>query len=386
MAKTWRDIRGRPLDSAITGAALAFGGIILANTLAAERPDPVTPRSIAEAQNAVSANPLDVVALRNLAIAFQSHGQASTADALFGFIGERTWRDEPTETWLIEHRLQEGRFQEAFEQADALLRRNIAEPLRERLMRVLIAAAATEPARPALVDRLAEAPWWRPGFLRQLGAAGDLVGARTVLLGLRNGEAPPRPHEYEPYINRRIAAGEYRGAMEDWNALQRHPSRSGLIDPDFIESPDGTPFRWTGVEGVGASGANVRIGQSLAMVIDYDGFSSPTLPGRLLVLPVGRYRLTWRERLEIGPAERLTWQIRCADATPVQASSTIVADQGNWRLIRMEFQVPLQACPAQWLTLAAQPGERRNPVVVAYSGFRLKRDDAPRQASAHPAA
>ena len=320
-------------------------------------------------------DPLSVPALRELGLRLDRDGDLDRADALLSFTGRRTWRDGPTEAWLLRRRLDQDRYREAFESADSLLRRDADGTTRPVLFELLIAAAADPLARPALEHTLAAAPWWRGDFLRALGLQGDAAGAQAVLANLALGATPPSPTEYAPFIDRLVAAGTYGDARIAWLAIARprDPATADVRDGDFAGASDGTPFTWSTATGVGGSsetttapdeGATPR-----ALRVDYDGFSMPQLPTQLLVLPAGRYGLSWRERLDPPAPERLFWRVRCADTNAVLARAPPPA--AGWRDVTMSVETPRFGCAGQWLELVAESGERRAPVTAWYAAFRL---------------
>ena len=322
-------------------------------------------------------DPLDLPALRALGLRLDREGRLGEADAVLAFVGRRTWRDGPTEVWLLRRRLDQGRYREAFESADSLLRRDADGTTRPVLFALLIAAADDPEARPALVTRLAAAPWWRGDFLRALGAQGGVAGARAVFSALARGPgAPAAADEYAPLINRLANAGDAAGAYDAWRAAARHDyaTAPGLRDGDFSRVSDHTPFTWRPASGVGASsetGAAPPGGPAgRALRVDYDGYSSPSLPAQLLADPPRRYSLRWRERIDPAVPERLFWQVRCADTNQVLARAPPAA--AGWREETMNIETPRSGCAAQWLELAAAPGERRGPVTAWYAAFRVR--------------
>jgi hypothetical protein len=111
-----------------------------------------------------------------------------------------------------------------------------------------------------------------------------------------------------------------------------------------------------------------------ALRVDYDGFSTPDLPARLLVLAPGRYRFAWREQAT-GSSERLSWRARCADAGRVigqsRSSSDDMSPSGAWRTKTLDVEIPAEGCRGLWLELAAAPGERHAPGTLWSADMRL---------------
>jgi hypothetical protein len=323
---------------------------------------------------------LDLPVLRDLGLRLDRAGRLAEAEAILSFVGRRTWRDGPTEVWLLRRRLDQGRYREAFESADSLLRRDADGTTRPVLFRLLIAAADDPRGRPALVARLAAVPWWRGDFLRALGTGGGIAGARAVFADLARGPAPPAADEYAPLIDRLAGAGQHDAAYAAWLAAARPrgPTAGVIRDGDFTGAPDHTPFTWSVASGIGASsdmepaldGPSSRTLGARALRVDYDGYSAPSLPAQLLVRPPARYRLSWRERLDPPLPERLFWRVRCADTNQIIARAPPPAP--GWREAVMDVAAPGAGCPAQWLELATEAGERRAPVTGWYAAFQVR--------------
>ncbi len=325
----------------------------------------------------VARDPLDTAVLRTLGLRLDHEGRTAQADAVLSLVGRRTWLDGPTEAWLFRTRLRAGRFTEAFESADSLLRRDGQGELRPALFPVLRAAAHYSEARPALVTRLEAAPWWRTDFLQDLALRGDVDGARLVMATLSAGKAPPNPAEYAPLINRMVNAGTYRAALQAWREIARPEGDAAALlrDGDFAGTSDQTDFTWSVADGVGGSsetGSAPDGSGGRALRVDYDGYASPRLPAQLLVAPPGRYRVTWREQ---GDVRRLAWRVRCVGSGRILAradeGAVSLSQPSRWNDMAMTFEPATAGCDAQWLELAAIAGERRNPVTGWYERLRV---------------
>ena len=373
-----RQLSSLALDGILLVIGLGLALAILSAAMTAHNPQPPSASVLKRLGN----DPLDLPALRDLALGATRRGRSAEADALLSFVARRTWRDGPTEAWLFRERLGQGRFKEAFEHADSLLRRDAEGTLRPALFGVLSGAAAYVEARPALVARLRPAPVWRTDFLQDMAVQGDVAGVRSVLTSLAAGPNPPSAEEYAPFITRLVKAGDYRAALDAWTVVSRRtgPTRANAAAGtlgDLAATPDHTPFTWSAAEGVGATG-DVRASPDgsgrPALRVDYDGFSTPRLPARMLVLETGRYRVAWRESGDGASAGRLNWRVRCADAGQVIARAEAPPAAGgsaDWLSRAMAFEVPQTGCGGQWLELVATPGERRDPGTAWYEGLQL---------------
>ena len=377
-------LAGRRLGETGRDVLLGLGAVALAGLMVANaRRDPTEFQdalpTVAAARAAIDRNPLDVVALRSLGMALDRQGNTRDAEAVMAFAALRSWRDWPTLAWLIPRRIAQGDYVNAFNQTDALMRQDIPnDGLREPLIKLMIAAAADNNARPAVVARLAGKPWWRKGFIPRLAVVSDVDSVRAVLLALAQSPGPASGDEVAPFLQRLVDAGDYAGAAGLWAALSPGArSTPGFIgDGDFSAPADPTVFGWSVAAGVGATSAieappGGRAG--VALRVDYDGFSTPTLPRRLLVLGPGRYRLTWNEWRDRGAPRRLDWAARCADSGATVSQAPAPPAGGDWRPSTMMVEVPATGCRGQWLSLIAIPGERRDPATVWYAGFDLEK-------------
>ncbi len=319
---------------------------------------PWPPRSVAASRAAVARDPLDPTTLRNLGLALDRAGDAAGADRLMTLAWERTRRDTPTTAWLLVRRLAQGRYPEALATADALVRRDPDDRTRERLFQLLIAAAHYDVSRPALIARLAEAPWWRPAFMREFVATADPADSHAVVAGLAATANPPTPPELDAYLTRLVAGHAYADAARDWRAFSR-PRR----DPDAIGDLDAPPpFGWSPAFGEGASSA-VEDG---ALRVDYDGYGAARLPVRSLALSPGRYTVTWRERASGDDIGRIAVNIGCGEAATMLASTAPTQR-------RLDFEVPTNGCEGQTLAITALPGERRASMTALFDRWSLGR-------------
>ncbi len=364
-----RSILDNGLDGLLLLACLGLAWAVVSASLVVGDANP-SPRAVLER---IREDPLDIAALRDLGLERERTGESAEAEALLSFVGRRTWRDAPAQAWLLRWRLSQGRLKEALETADSILRQDSLGTTRPALFGMMTAAAGLVEARPALEARLAAAPSWRTDFLQGLDAHGDTAGAVQVLAALAAGETPPKPEEYTLLVTRLVTGGDYKRAYEAWSVISKKARMAEL--GDFSGPSDRTPFTWSGAEGVGATSETLPSPEGSTLRIDYDGFSTPRLPARLLVSPAGRWRLTLRETGDAEMKLRLYWRIRCAESGQVLARSDaatgLIADPTGWRTREMAFEIPANGCGGQWVELIATPGERHNPVTARYESMKI---------------
>ncbi len=360
---------------------LIIGTVILAGLVvrAAER----TGRPTADSAEArIERDPLDLAALRDLGLRQDRDGREDQADAIMSFVGRRSWRDTPTEAWLLRRRLSQGRLAEALQIADSLIRQDLDGARRTALFPALVAAAGYVEGRPPLEARLALSPPWRSDFLAALAVRGDITGTDMVFSDLAAGPNPPTPAEYAPFVMRLVSTGDYPYALQAWSRIARRPGEASqaVRDGDFAGAADGTAFTWRPADGVGA-GSEERPAPDdparRALQVDYDGYSAPKLPAQLMALPAGGFRVSWRQRSDPADVSTLFWRVRCADTGQILAIASIAAqspgEPAGWRRMAMDIRVPTTGCSGQWLELTAAPGDRRDPVTAWYEAFEVAR-------------
>jgi hypothetical protein len=340
------------------GALCLAWAIVVVNLGSAPSPGP---SPVLRARAALTHDPLDVTALRDLGLALDQASDPETADQILSLASRLGWRDGPTQAWLFARRLEQGRFAEALLHADALLRRDPDGAMAARLFPILIAATGTDAARSAMIARLEDAPPWRPAFLRALAGARDLAPARAILLALKAGPTPPPPQDVAPYIQRLVAEADDARALADWRTLNGGHETG---------PPDGTPFTWSEIQGEGAASEIAALpggaGQS-ALRVAYDGYALPTLPRRLLALAPGPHHLGFHQWIQTGqPDPRMRWRIRCDRAAKPLAEATPPPAGAGWNPVSLDFTVPDAGCGGQWLELDPEPGERRQEIVAWY--------------------
>jgi hypothetical protein len=352
------------LDGGLIVGVLAGAALVLAANH--ERPAaPWPPGAVALSRAAVARDPLDAAALRDLGLAFDLSGDAADADQLMSLAGERTRRDTPTAAWLLVQRLSRARYRDAFAAADALLRRDVDEQTRERLFALLVSAAHYDASRLALTVRLAEVPWWRLAFMRELAARAEPDDTRLVLAGLATTADPPTAAELDVYLTRLLEAKAYGAAARDWTAFSR-PRR----DPDAIgDLTAPPPFGWSPVFGEGAS-SMIEDG---ALRVDYDGYGAAKLPVRLIALPPGRYAVMWRERVSGDDVRAIGVTVLCREAGAVLASAAPLASGPAIREQRLDFEVPATGCEGQMLAITPLPRDRRATVTAWFKRWSLAR-------------
>ncbi len=347
-------LRWRPYDS----AALEGAGERL---LSAAQTTSDTARVRDLAARALDRSPLEVGAVRLLALAADRTNEGDRALQLMTIAGRRSERDGPAQAWLFDYWFKHHDWPRAFKHADLLLRTH--PQVTKQLDPTLEAAAVADPAaRRELTRRLEDAPFWREVFLSDLAQSGaDPAPLLAILTDLNRANAKLSNEELEavlvPLVNRHL----YDEAYLTWT--QSLPPKAlttlgNVYDPDFDGLPGAPPFNWAlhqpngGAVEIARAPAGDR-GHALAVHL----YDAPTqaLAVQLINLPPGRYVLTGQSLSDAGGLTGLDWTVRC-DGGAVIARLSPAGPAGRWTPGAVTFETPRTGCPAQWLELVAEPG------------------------------
>jgi hypothetical protein len=331
------------------------------------------------AKKALQLAPLNAPALTTFALAMDAQRQPIVASRAMTLAGQRGWRDLVTQIWLFRRDLLAADFKDAFDHADALLRRVPAPPA--PVLRLLALAARDPNAVGPLADRLAANPGWRPFFFVYLGAyekppATEVTG--RLLTRLQAGPAASRPTDEEVgfYLAALAAQGKYQEAEAAWRQLTPG-SRAGYVhDGDFERPARTTPLDWWLNSGVGWTASiadSPDRSHGRALRIDYDGVSKPIPLRQLVVLPPGAYRLTGR-MLDAGDggSAGFAWRVICVGAPdPLAKAPSPAGGAGQWRTFSADFVVPTSGCPAQLLDLAVERPDIQTEITLWYDDLAI---------------
>jgi hypothetical protein len=318
--------------------------------------DPDALRGLAE--RALETTPLESRALRLYGSAAEIGADAAGAERFMALAAARSHRDALVETWLFYRLSRDGRFADALAHADALLRARPSH--RDAIGPTLLAYAADPGAVASLVVRLAADPPWRGWYLAALGREVRDPGMVYALLdALKDSGTPPSPAELRPHLDALIAAGLFEQAYLTWiHHLPPDRQRFSFVYNGDFELPlSGLPFGWSVGTVAGASTRLVSPGfgeTGSAVAVTFSGRRVAYRHLRkLMMLPPGRFRLALAARAEGLQNERgMVWRIECAEAGGERLASTPpITGSFAWRAVTAEFEVPNEACRAQWLTL-----------------------------------
>ncbi len=358
--------------------------------LAVEKEDLAAARSLAEQM--LEASPLRGTAYAALARATDDEARAARLMAIAARLSPR---ERGTQAWLADHHAAAGRFEEAVEHFDQLLK--LSPRQAHTVMPALLSLAMHPEGLAAVADRMGrDAPSWRERFLRAWAQAAPNDAMLDTLFGrLRSAPHPLATAERDQWIARLVQRGRIASAYFIWVDGLTEVQRThvgNIFDGGFeLLSVDGG-FGWKFGRVPGASvrqqpGAGVS--GSRALVVEFQHRRVPfEHVQQLLALPKGKYRLSGRVRLDDLRTDRgLVWTIECAQKRLPLGHSPSFAGRQSWLDFESVFEVPGEDCAAQVLRLrldARTPAEQWVGGRVWFDDLRIRREPGDRPGDARP--
>jgi tetratricopeptide (TPR) repeat protein len=258
--------------------------------------------------------------------------------------------------WLIGQQLRQGRFAEALDSVDRMLR--ISPGRRQGLSNLLIELAGSPEFADALAEKLSERPAWRNQFVGSLIGKASADTAGQILSGVQR-RGGLDAEEFGRWIDRLGLTGHWGEAYARWVGELDEAARNnltGVYNGGFEAQPTGFGFDW-------------RIGKATGVIVDRDAIAGAEgsyairlmFPGhrvetvpltQWLLLSAGPYRLHFRANAQDLRGDRgMQWVIRCQGRGPELAASEALSGTFDWRENSLDFEVPEQGCEAQELSL-----------------------------------
>lgn len=323
---------------------------------AAAARDAVDPKGRALAVAAIRRDPLDPRPFAYLAERARRNGRLAAEERLLAAAAERSLRLPDVLARLVDIRLARGDVSAAIEAADALWR---GTPTRKAVMDFLVALAADPARRAALVRRLAADPPWRPALVRRLAnERGGAASLAALLAALEGTATPPKDREVVHLIDRLVRENRIADAYALWLGT-KDPAQlahvTDLMNGDFEEAPDGTPFDWRfgRLRNAAIERAPRPDGAGSALRLTFAGGRTRFRHvSQLLYLPPGNYRLTGEARAQdLRTPLGLRWRLACVDGARGRLAETDrLRGSTEWRRFDIPFAVG-PACTAQRLRL-----------------------------------
>lgn len=309
----------------------------------------------ANARRLLESAPMDGRGYRMLAQVAAADGRKDEARGLYRIAARRAPRDRPTRAWLAQDALERGDPADALVQIDAVL--TLSPGAGANVFPVLAKLAANPDFAEALADLLRRGPTWRAGMLAALhqAKAEDRDAADQVLDALRR-KGGFTPEETTAWIEALLREGRWGQAYARWAA----PFVAGgnplplLFNGNFAQTPSGSGFDWRlpAVPGVIVTfEPDQGVGRVLRARFLGRRVAGAFLEHRLLLAP-GHYRFRHRLRIDALRSDNgLGWRVVCeGQASPLAQGQPIAGTRG-WHAVDLEFTVPVQDCPGQWVQL-----------------------------------
>lgn len=378
--------RSRPKRAALVVAGVSAAiAAALAVLVVANGAEPETPKQAPALVEQLTRAPINVRAVRSLGLLESQSGDADGALRVMKTAGKLSRRDSSTQLWLFNHYLATAEYAQAFENADALMRRS--DEYKPTLSFVIASSAADPRAADAIAARVATNPPWRLDFLNAIGSQARLEDTGRVLRRLAQLGSPPNADEAGAYLQSLVYAGGYAEAYADWRHFLPAKQKVGVpYDGGFSGLPGARPFNWFLGGGAGSmvemAPHPTRAGDRV-LSVNYDGMSGQivNMATQTIVLTPGDYVLSGESEFTGARAkERFQWVITCLGGGGVPLNTALAAadddgpsGEGTARRVAARFTIPETGCAGQQLELRAIPGERRSQSDVWYDNLTIRR-------------
>lgn len=350
---------------------------------------------LADADSEAQALALDMLrssALRGTAYAALGRiadraGDGAAAESLMRIAARLSPRERGTHAWLADHYVAVGRFPDALEHLDEILR--LSPRQAHTIMPALNSLALHPEGLWAVVDLLgSHAPPWRDRFLRGWASSPQDEAMLDELFGaLRQAPHPLTSGERDLWVSRLVRQGKVAKAHYLWIEGLPEDQRTqvgNVFDGSFEFAPSDGGFGWRFGRVAGASirqqGGGGVVGRQ-ALVVEFQHRRVPFQHvQQMLALPSGRYQLMGRVRLDDLRSDRgLQWTVTCIPRPDPLASSQRFAGRMTWTAFSQEFEVPDEGCRAQMLSLrldARVPAEQWIGGRAWFDDLRIRRVSA----------
>jgi tetratricopeptide (TPR) repeat protein len=318
------------------------------------------PRGAAEmARRAYASDPTDPRPLLLLASIRRDQGQVASADRLAGWVAVLRPADVQVLVALADYWERGGRLDRALQALGGALE---VDPGLGRELFPLLLKLAEEPATRELFEPLAAAPppWW-DGFFAHVAQRSVRLETLGALLTLRRTSAVPlSAAERDAAVARMQREREWPAAYLLWvNGLSAEQRRwlGSVYNGSFELETTGRGFDWRIRNAKGVKVARqptYGIRDKLALHLVFEGreliFRHLYQP---LFLGPGNYELRLLGRPDrLQGRGGLVWRIRCEEEPDrLLGTSDRFLGTSEWRMSRVSFDVPADACAAQILLL-----------------------------------
>lgn len=296
----------------------------------------------------------------------QKRGEAARAARLLVEARRRDPRSPGARYLLADQLIRNGDIVEGLKEMTALSR--MVPGTADQLVPDLVAYARMPGAISQLRQLFRESPDLLPVLLSSLAA--DAANADLILELAQSSTASSNPRRWRAKLLKSLVdAGMYAKAYQVWARFAgvRTPP-TGLFRPDFAPTPEPPPFNWTLAQS-GGGVADPAPGGGLRVL--YYGRRLTTLATQLMLLPAGRYELSFAVTGDAGSDGQLRWRIACLPSGPRVLDLTLT--RANTARAAGQFQVPSSGCAAQRIELIGAPADTPRSSDATIAQLRLSR-------------
>ena len=331
----------------------------------------IKPATLAMANAALRRAPLSEEPFLLAGVAALSSGEHEMSRHLLEEARRRNPRSRPARLFLLDRYLRDVRIQEATREI-AVLTRLIPET-----NKVLIPELARLASNPATIDTLARAldtdDRLQQSVLMHLASIGADANIVLRLAGSKafNKHSEANAPWRSKLLENLITKGEVNRAHGIWTRFAGigQPDAIRIYDPQFEGMVGPPPFNWSFVASANGVAEPSAHG---GLDVQYYGRATVDLARQLIILPPGRYRLSFRatgNSPQTGSG--LAWRIMCYSGKGNLVEIPFGKLDYSGTTITSAFTVPPQKCPAQWLSLTGAARDLPTPESITISRLHL---------------
>jgi hypothetical protein len=259
--------------------------------------------------------------------------------------------------WLTAYDIRNKRYAQAVDGADTVMRLN--GDFRKLLVPILVPLLAESQSSAFLEKKLKTFPIWRAEFLSEAIKAGAYDAKVESMLR----QTPPQHYavimaaERSAYLKALVARGEAVHALKVWRSFAQGEANPSVFDGNFKMKNPIFPFAWSYASESLSYAEKVAAPEGGGVLVRayHGGNGKIALLSQLVQLKSGSnlLRITMRDG-GLAKPEKFFWRVRCLDAMANIASQSLGKLGEDWQKIQMQFTVPENGCPLQYLSLEAE--------------------------------
>jgi hypothetical protein len=325
--------------------------------------DNMTPRQLrAFARQTAQTDPMHAVGffLQVMALDLEKAPMSAKHRQLIAEASRRQPAFSAPRIWLTADDIRKGRYAEAINGADTVMRLN--SEFRQLLVPILVPLLDNAKAAPLLRKKLGSFPIWRTDFVVAAIKDGGHAGNVERMLA----ERPPAAYakamaaERSAYLQKLVSDGEAERAHRLWRTFPDQSAKSGIFDGQFTAKEVIYPFAWRYATDDYSYSEKVPAVEGRAAMVraHHSGSGRAILLSQLVGLQPGSRVLTFSMRDGgLAKPEKLFWRLRCNGSTENLASQSLGKLGGDWQRLQLRVEIPASGCALQTLVLEADDND-----------------------------